>query len=143
MTAVPTTETLEELATRYPRTAAAFAAMPDGPAALAAVARLEARWRQVWAGPPPARVLGRVRGRLPALPPADCFDVVIAGGGLGLVLGWALAQTGWRVLVFDRDAVGCAHREWNISRAELGVLVAAGLFTWEELAGTVATTYRE
>jgi lycopene cyclase CruA len=137
------TESSEEIAARYPRTAAAFATMPGGAAALAAVARLEARWRQVWAGPPPARVLGRARGALPMLAPADRFDVVIAGGGLGLVMGWALAQAGWRVLVFDRDAVGCAHREWNISRAELDVLVAAGLFTWAELEGAVATTYRE
>jgi lycopene cyclase CruA len=131
-----------EVARRYPRTAAAFAAMPDGAAALAAVARLEARWRQVWTGPPPSHVLGRARRPLPTVPPGDRFDVVIAGGGLGLLLGWALARAGSRVLVFDRDTVGCAHREWNISRRELSVLVEAGLFSWAELETTIATTYR-
>ncbi len=131
-----------ELAARYPRTAAAFAAMPDGPLALAAVCRLEARWQGLWTGPPPLGVLGRARRSLPALPPQDCFDVVIAGGGLGLLMGLALARDGWRVLVFDRDTVGCAHREWNISRGELQALVDDGLFTWDELDGATATTYR-
>lgn len=131
-----------DLAARYPRTAAAFAAMPDGAAVLAAVRRLEARWQGVWAGPPPPDVLGRTRRPLPPLPPQDRFDVVIAGGGLGLLMGLALARDNWRVLVFDRDAVGCAHREWNISRRELQVLVDDGLFTWEELEQATATTYR-
>ena len=43
--------------------------------------------------------------------------------------GWgsrpaALARRGLQVLVFDRDRVGAAHREWNISRRELAALVA-------------------
>src|SRR4051794_13776737 len=86
-------------------------------------------------------VRGCAHGRLPAVAPGDEYDVVVAGGGLGLLLGLALARFGWRVLVFDRDQVGCAHREWNISRRELAVLVADGLFTWDELDGCVATTY--
>ena len=131
-----------DLAARYPLTVAAFAALPDGAAALAAVGRLQARWQAVWAEPPPARVIGRVRGVLPRLPVPDCYDVVIAGGGLGLLVGAALAGRGWRVLVFDRDVVGCAHREWNITRRELQVLVDAGLATWDELDAAVATTYQ-
>jgi lycopene cyclase CruA len=130
-----------DLAARYPRTAAAFAAMPGGPQALAAVGRLDARWQGLWAGPPPSRVLQRTQRSLPAVPPQDRFDVVIAGGGLGLLLGLALARDGWRVLVFDRDAVGCAHREWNISRRELQGLVDDDLFTWDELDAATATTY--
>jgi lycopene cyclase CruA len=66
---------------------------------------------------------------------------VIAGGGLGLLAGAALASRGLRVLVFDRDRVGAAHREWNISERELGSLVSWGLFTEDELRGTVTSRY--
>jgi lycopene cyclase CruA len=141
MIAEPSADPAGGLADRYPLTHAAFAAMPGGAAALTAVMRLERRWRQVAGGQVPLGLLGTVQGPLPPVPPAQVYDVIVAGGGLGLLTGYALARFGWRVLVFDRDAVGCAHREWNISRRELGVLVADGLFTWAELDACVATTY--
>ena len=51
-------------------------------------------------------------------------------GGLGLLHAAVMAtRYGYRVLVFDRDEVGCAHREWNISDPELEALVRLGLFT--------------
>ncbi|HMA35203.1 MAG TPA: hypothetical protein VKY74_12105, partial [Chloroflexia bacterium] len=118
-----------------------FAGLPDGAAALQAVAALERRWQQASRGTVPAGALGTAHGPLPPVDPADEYTVVVAGGGLGLLAGLALARAGHRVLVFDRDAVGCAHREWNISRRELAVLVAAGLLTWAELDRCVAGTY--
>jgi len=130
------------LAVRYPRTTAAFAALPDGMARLAAVAALERRWQQAVGGGPPPDVLRQVRGALPVVAADHRYDVIVAGGGLGLLAGLALARFGWRVLVFDRDSVGAAHREWNISRRELAVPVADGLFTWAELDRCVAGTYR-
>lgn len=55
--------------------------------------------------------------------------------------GVALAKRGLRVLVFDRDKVGSAHREWNISERELSSLVDWKIFAKDELAATVATRY--
>ena len=58
-----------------------------------------------------------------------------------MIAGAALAGRGLRVLVFDRDRVGAAHREWNISQRELASLVGWGIFSSDELRQTVATHY--
>jgi lycopene cyclase CruA len=50
---------------------------------------------------------------------------------------------GYRVLVFDRGEIGCAHREWNISDRELQALVEIGLFTADELEHVVMRRYRD
>ncbi len=74
-------------------------------------------------------------------PPTD-YDLIYAGGGLGLLHAAVMARRyGCRVLLFDRDEVGCAHREWNISRAELGALVEAGLCAWDELRDVIMAEY--
>jgi lycopene cyclase CruA len=69
------------------------------------------------------------------------FDVVLAGGGLSLVYGAYLAQRGLRVATFDRRRIGCGHREWNISRAELHPLVDSALFTQAEVDALVQLEY--
>lgn len=69
------------------------------------------------------------------------FDVVLAGGGLSLVYAAYLAQRGLRVAVFDKRRIGCGHREWNISRAELHPLVDSGLFTQAEVDALVQLEY--
>jgi lycopene cyclase CruA len=71
------------------------------------------------------------------------FDLIYAGGGLGLLHAAVMARRyGYRVLLFDRGEVGCAHREWNISRGELGALVELGLCDWAELEPVVMAEYR-
>src|SRR6185295_15047213 len=60
------------------------------------------------------------------------FDVILAGGGLSLVYAAYLARAGVKVAVFDRRKIGCGHREWNISRAELAPLAESGLFARPE-----------
>src|SRR5688572_12716597 len=91
-----------ELEGRYPRTVAAFAQMPDGEHALKAVAALERQWVALNRGE--VQAPGGTAGEpfryvdnadsLPECPPDNRYDVVIAGGGLGLIAGVALARRG-------------------------------------------------
>ena len=69
------------------------------------------------------------------------FDVVLAGGGLSLIYAAYLARRGRRVAVFDRRKIGCGHREWNISRAEMRPLVDSALFTQAEADALVQLEY--
>ena len=118
--------------------------MPDGDRALRAVAALEKKWIALNSGaerPEPFAYVSSPAS-LPPYAPDNSFDVIIAGGSLGLIAGVALAKRGLRVMLFDRDRVGAAHREWNISERELSSLRRWGIFTNEELASTIATRYK-
>lgn len=98
-------------------------------------------WARLLRGQRPPSPLSEVRHA--TLPATDAeFDIVYAGGGLGLLHALAMQQGGWRVLLFDRRVVGETHREWNISRDELGVLVRAGILTWEALKPAMAREYK-
>jgi lycopene cyclase CruA len=118
--------------------------MPDGERALRAVIELERSWISLNGDEERPEPFSYVTSQeeLPATPPEQCYDVIIAGGGLGLVAGVALARRGLRVMVFDRDRVGAAHREWNISAHELASLERWGIFSHDEIASTIATRYR-
>ena len=70
------------------------------------------------------------------------FDVVIAGGGLSLLLAPALASLGVRVGVFDRARAGGVHREWNASGKELTALVSGGIVSASELDALTVARYR-
>lgn len=69
------------------------------------------------------------------------WDVVICGGTLGLLLGAALAQRGWRVALLERGLLRGRDQEWNISRQELQVFVKLALLTEAELQQAIATAY--
>ncbi len=138
--ALPTT--VGELATAlrrtHPATVAAFEAM-DALPSLGAVAQLDQRWQATEHG----QVVSDSYERSASLPPTLAnFDLVYAGGGLGLLHAAVMAtRYGCRVLLFDRGEVGCAHREWNISDHELHELVRLGLFTPAELERVVMRRY--
>jgi lycopene cyclase CruP len=68
-------------------------------------------------------------------------DVIICGGTLGILLGTALVQRGWRVAVLERGVLRGRDQEWNISRQELQVLVELELLTTDELNRTIASEY--
>lgn len=128
------------LRARYPLTVEHFLAMGAFDH-LERVVRLERGWAQIMRGiydPGVHRIVER-------LPDAELdYDLIYAGGGLGLLHAAVMAaRYGYRVLVFDRSEVGCAHREWNISRDELGALVDLGLVSWEELSRVVMREYRD
>ena len=69
------------------------------------------------------------------------YDVLICGGTLGILLGAALAQRGWRVALLERGQLRGRDQEWNISRQELETFVAMGLLTEAELKDAIATNY--
>jgi lycopene cyclase CruP len=69
------------------------------------------------------------------------WDVVIAGGTLGILVGAALQQQGWRVALMERGILRGREQEWNISRQELQVFVELGLLTQGELEQAIATEF--
>ncbi len=69
------------------------------------------------------------------------WDVVICGGTLGIFLGAALVQRGWRVALVERELLRGRAQEWNISRRELQVFLALDLLTEAELEQVIASEY--
>ncbi|MGL5035519.1 MAG: FAD-binding oxidoreductase, partial [Microcystaceae cyanobacterium] len=69
------------------------------------------------------------------------FDVAIAGGTLGILIGTALQKRGWKVAVIERGILKGRSQEWNISRQELEVFLELELLTEQELARAIATEY--
>jgi lycopene cyclase CruA len=115
----------------FPRTVAAFDALPGGEQSLEHIIDLEQRWND------PRSLEVTDDG-----PDGACdFDVLLAGGGLSLFYGAYLAMKGQRVAIFDRGPIGRTHREWNASRAELTPLVASGLFRESEVDALVEASY--
>ncbi len=129
-----------QLGAQYPLTVSNFLAMPDGAAALQHLYGLNQSWRRFFVQHAPADVITYTK-----TPPraGEQFDIIFAGGGLGL-LDAALLATRYRrrVLVFDRKEIGGTHREWNISAAELARLVELGLFGWAELEPIIQRRYQ-
>lgn len=68
-------------------------------------------------------------------------DIIISGGTLGILLGAALQQLGWRVTVIERGILKGRKQEWNISRHELETLLDLELLTATELEQAIATEY--
>lgn len=69
------------------------------------------------------------------------WDAVICGGTLGILIGAALAQLGWRVALIERGILRGRDQEWNISRQELEVFLELNLLTEAELEQAIATQY--
>lgn len=69
------------------------------------------------------------------------WDVVVCGGTLGILIGCALAQLGWRVALIERGVLRGRDQEWNISRQELEVFVELNLLSPNQLEQAIATQY--
>lgn len=145
VTAEPDT-IIARLRGQYPRTVEAFRAMPDGERSLAAVERLDQRFAAVVRGAADSEIVIPC-DVLPATT-HGAYDVLYVGGVLGLINATALAAGAardgerLRIALLDEGRAGNAHREWNISLAELAELVRADVATWDDLAGVVANRYR-
>jgi lycopene cyclase CruP len=68
-------------------------------------------------------------------------EMTIAGGTLGIILAAALQQRGFKIAVIERGELKGRVQEWNISRAELAVLVEMELLSEVELANLIASEY--
>ncbi|MEM6501271.1 MAG: FAD-binding oxidoreductase [Cyanobacteria bacterium P01_C01_bin.89] len=116
-----------------------LAALPNN--AATGLARADGVWEQVRSQTLPRReVLDETVTAL-GMDAETAWDGVIAGGTLGIVLGLALVQRGWRILVVERGALQGRSQEWNSSRLELGELVSLGLLTAAELEEAIASEY--
>lgn len=65
------------------------------------------------------------------------YDVVVAGGTLGLFVALSLQLQGARVCIVERRRIEGRTQEWNSSRAELQVLVSLGLLNQEQLNSAI------
>lgn len=106
--------------------------------ASAGLRRTDELWRSLRLGTLPVPTV--VQESSESLESID-WDVVICGGTLGILLGAALAQRGWRVALLERGNLRGRDQEWNISRRELDVFVSLGLLTPAELEQAIATQY--
>ena len=68
-------------------------------------------------------------------------EIAISGGTLGIILAAALQLRGMKVAVIERGELKGRVQEWNISRAELAVLVELELLSESELTTAIATEY--
>ena len=68
-------------------------------------------------------------------------DIVICGGTLGILLGAALQQLGWQVVLIERGVLKGREQEWNISRNELETFIELDLLTRQELEMAISTEY--
>jgi lycopene cyclase CruP len=68
-------------------------------------------------------------------------DIAISGGTLGIILAAALQHRGLKVAVIERGELKGRAQEWNISRAELAVLVEMELLSEVELTTAIASEY--
>lgn len=91
------------------------------------------------AGPPPEFVREHAGKLLPNGDPE--FDVVVAGGTLGIFLAAALQLAGLSVAVIERGQLVGRAQEWNISRKEIAELVSVGVLTEGEAEDIISIEF--
>lgn len=108
------------------------------PGSLSGLRAADAQWTRYRTGEIPSpTVVTQASDPLPTV----AWDVAICGGTLGILLGAALAQRGWRVILLEKGILQGREQEWNISRAELEPLLELELLTEAELEAAIATEY--
>jgi lycopene cyclase CruA len=134
---------LSEFRQRFPLTVENFAALSHREAWLARVWELDQRWEQSQRETENHAPEVFSTGYVPDLKIEGEFEIVYAGGTLGLLHAAVMsAKYNRKVLVFDAHTVGKTHRDWNISDAELAEFTNLGLFTKEEIEKAVANRYK-
>ena len=114
-----------------------LSSIPGNP--LPQIRAADQRWQQ-WRTQPPSIPPTVVTVSPEPLSAVD-WDIVICGGTLGILLGTALAQRGWKVALLERGELRGRRQEWNTSRHELQVLVELELLTPEQLDTAIVSTF--
>ena len=139
----PKTLSLAEFRRRYPLTVENLASLSDREAWLNRVWEIEQRWQSFRENPQKTEEVVLFDSAPRNLETEDEFEIVYAGGTLGLLHAAVMAtKYNRRVLVFDAHMVGKTHRDWNISDEELQEFARLGLFTAEEIETAVANRYK-
>jgi lycopene cyclase CruA len=134
---------LTELRRRFPQTVENLASLPNREAWLERVWEIEQRWNDFRENPDRTEEVVFYNTTPKDLEIEAEFEIVYAGGTLGLLHAAVMAtKYDRKVLVFDAHTVGKTHRDWNISDAELQEFVKAGLFTKEEIESAVNNRYK-
>lgn len=69
------------------------------------------------------------------------YDVIVAGGTLGLPIALTLARQGYKVAILERGILKGRAQEWNISRDELRCLVELELLTQAQLDQAIVSEF--
>ncbi len=134
---------LNELRRRFPQTVENLAHLPNCEAWLNRVWEIERRWNDFRENPDKSEDVIFYNSAPKNLEVEGEFEIVYAGGTLGLLHAAVMAtKYNRKVLVFDAHTVGKTHRDWNISDDELREFTKAGLFTKEEIETAVANRYK-
>ena len=134
---------LAETRRKYPQLVENLAFLPNREAWLKRIWEVENRWNQFQENPNHAPEVV-FSGAAPSdLEIEESFEIVYAGGTLGLLHAAVMAtEHNRKVLVFDAHTVGRTHRDWNISDEELQEFVRAKLFTREEIECAIVNRYK-
>ena len=106
---------------------------------LSSLEQADQRWQNLRKRTPPS-ISQVVAHSQTSLPTIDC-DVVICGGTLGIILGAALTQRGWRVTLLERGVLRGRDQEWNVSRTEIKTLVELELLSPKQLEQCIAMEF--
>jgi len=134
---------LAEIRRQFPQLVENLAYLPNREAWLKRIWEIEERWNDFRENPNATEEVIFFDSAPKDLIVEGEFEIVYAGGTLGLLHAAVMAcKHNRKVLVFDAHTVGKTHRDWNISDAELQELVKAGLFTIDEIEKAVANRYK-
>ena len=134
---------LAEVRRQFPQLVENLAYLPNREAWLKRIWEIEERWNDFRDNPDKTEEVIFCDSEPKNLTIEGEFDVIYAGGTLGLLHAAVMACRYHRkVLVFDAHTVGKTHRDWNISDAELQEFVNAGLFTPDEIEKAVVNRYK-
>ncbi len=134
---------LADIRRAFPRLVENLAGLPDRETHLKRIWEIEQRWNHSRDNPQKFDETVFFDGAPKDLTIEAEFEIIYAGGTLGLLHAGVMATKFDRqVLVFDAHTVGKTHRDWNISDEELAEFTRAGLFTKDEIEMAVANRYK-